>query len=113
MVKAYFYRGRTYGNAKDYGQAISDFTKVIELKPDHTEAYTWRGIHLGELKHYQHAIKDFDKAIELEPCNGRLYFYRGNAYQQFTPGRPGLGRFKNRCKVRRPPGTRVSHALWD
>ena len=22
--KAYFYRGRTYGNAKDYGQAISD-----------------------------------------------------------------------------------------
>ena len=83
----------------DYGQAISDYTKVIELKPDHTEAYTWRGIDLGELTYYQQAIDDFDKAIELEPENGKLYFFRGNANQRFTKGNQGWEDLKTAARL--------------
>ena len=42
----------------NYQQAIKDFNKVIELKPDDAEAYYNRGASYGNLGNEQQAIAD-------------------------------------------------------
>ena len=60
-------------------EAIADYNKAIELKPDLAEAYSNRGVAKSKLGHVEEAIADFDKAIELEPGYTAAYNNRGNA----------------------------------
>ena len=67
------------------GEAISDFTKVIEKNPKFAPAYYYRGrvySKIGESDHsqYDNAISDFTKAIELDPKYKEAYEERANAY---------------------------------
>ncbi len=48
-----------------YQQAIKDFTKAIELKPDFALAYSSRGTTYGMLGNYKLAIEDFKVAARL------------------------------------------------
>jgi tetratricopeptide (TPR) repeat protein len=51
----------------DYNQAISEFTRAIELKPDYAEAYKGRGDTYYRQKEYDKAIADWEQAIKLDP----------------------------------------------
>ena len=53
MTKAYFSRGLSQINLKDYNGAISDYTKLIELDPNEAEAYKNRAIS----KYYTNDLK--------------------------------------------------------
>ena len=53
MTKAYFSRGLSQINLKDYNGAISDYTKAIELDPNEAEAYKNRAIS----KYYTNDLK--------------------------------------------------------
>lgn len=65
----------------DYQGALADYTKAIELKPDHARAYYNRGGTKADLKDYQGALADYLKAIELKPdYRGEYYKNRGSAY---------------------------------
>ena len=44
LTKAYYNRGNAYASKGDFDQAIDDYTKAIELKPDLVDAYHNRGI---------------------------------------------------------------------
>ncbi|OFL94316.1 tetratricopeptide repeat protein [Fusobacterium sp. HMSC073F01] len=52
---------------KLYEEAISDFTKAIELDSEFIFAYHKRGIAKYKLKNYIGANSDFKKANELNP----------------------------------------------
>ena len=62
-------------------EAIANYTKAIELKPDYGEAYTNRGAAYLLKKLYDKAITDSSKAIELNPTNDSAYQNRGRAYR--------------------------------
>ena len=68
--------------------AIADYDKAIQLKPDLADAYSNRGNAKGRLERYEDAITDFDKAIQLEPDMAEAYSNRGNA-------KGGLGRYED------------------
>jgi tetratricopeptide (TPR) repeat protein len=80
--KVYLVRGRTYIVEKNNQQAISDFSKVIELDPQNPEPYKFRGIAFSLIGNSEMSIKDFDKAIEMNPSEADLYNLRGHAYLQ-------------------------------
>ena len=75
--EAYYYRGCAKVNAMKYDEAIEDFEKAVELKPDYADAY----FNLGRTYYMKH---DEDKACE----NYKLA-------EQY--GRPNLEDFLKRC----------------
>lgn len=75
--EAYYYRGCARLNAMKYDEAIADFEKAIELKPDYADAY----FNLGRTYYIKH---DEDKACE--------YYKLAEKY-----GRPNLEDYLRRC----------------
>ncbi|MHC4663970.1 MAG: tetratricopeptide repeat protein [Planctomycetota bacterium] len=59
--------------------AIKDYTKVIELKPEWANGYLGRGVAWERAGDFDRAISDYTKVIELDPNNEQAYFNRGNA----------------------------------
>jgi tetratricopeptide (TPR) repeat protein len=78
--KDYVKRGTDYYNKGQYGQAIADLTKAIELDPQSIEAYYRRGLAYFKKGQYDEAIADITKVIELDPTQGSAYYLRGTAY---------------------------------
>lgn len=75
--EAYYYRGCAKVNAKKYKEAVADFEKAIELKPDYADAY----FNLGRT---YIMMNDKDKACE--------YYKLAAQY-----GRPNLDDYLKRC----------------
>jgi tetratricopeptide (TPR) repeat protein len=76
----YANRGATYLKQGQYQQAISDYSRAIELDPKNAVTYSNRGGGYFELGKYQEAVADHTKAIELDPNQGGYYTSRGNSY---------------------------------
>ena len=66
---------------KLYDDAITHYTKAIDLKYDLIEAYNNRGNAYYGIGDFSAAIDDFNKAIELDPEDAGAYNNRGNAYR--------------------------------
>ncbi len=73
----YFKRGVEKQNKGDSYGAISDFTKAIEINPQHADAYYNRGNAKHKLEDYDGAISDYTKAIEINPQDADAYNNRG------------------------------------
>ena len=66
----------------EYGKAIADYNKAIELDPNHASAYYNRGCAYGEIGAYDKAVADYNKAIELNPNDSWAYYNRGLAHSK-------------------------------
>ena len=75
--EAYYYRGCAKVNASKHREAIADFEKAVELKPDYADAY----FNLGRT---YYMLNDEDKACE--------YYQLAAKY-----GRPNLEDYLKRC----------------
>jgi tetratricopeptide (TPR) repeat protein len=65
-----------------YEQALSDFTKVIELDPDDPEAYYERGFTYLRLNNWEEAIADYDRSIALDHGDAATFYNRACAHAQ-------------------------------
>ena len=79
---AYFRRGFAYVEKGNSSQAITDFTKTLELNPDSAAAYFYRGQTYDKKDDLDLAIADFTKALELDPDSAAAYFFRGRTYNK-------------------------------
>jgi tetratricopeptide (TPR) repeat protein len=73
-------RGFDYCQIGHYDQAISDFTRAIEINPRLAHAYNNRGAAYLYKGQYDQAILDLSKAIEINPWLAHAYNNRGWAY---------------------------------
>jgi tetratricopeptide (TPR) repeat protein len=87
---AYYSRGLAYAKGGDWGKAIANYTKTIELKPDYGPVYFSRGYCYLQLKDYDKAIANIKKAIDLGVSDKQnaietlavAYYSRGFAYDK-------------------------------
>ena len=77
---AYYNQGRAYGQKGQYDQAISDYSKAIEIDPKFATAYNNRGIAYRQKGQYDQAISDYNKALEINSTDAWAYSSRGVAY---------------------------------
>jgi tetratricopeptide (TPR) repeat protein len=75
-------RGCTYGSQGNYGQALSEFNRAVELNPAYALAYHWRGVAYERLGDYPRALIEFHQAIALDPEQAEFYVGRGDAYRK-------------------------------
>ena len=70
--EAFYNRGNSKGDLKDYKGAIADYTKAIEIDPDYAAAYNNR----GNVKYSLglNSCKDYSKSCELGYQIGCKYF---------------------------------------
>jgi tetratricopeptide (TPR) repeat protein len=69
-------RGNAYSVKGEFDQAISDYTKAIELNPKLDFAYSNRGNAYKDKGQFDEAITDYSRAIEL-------YNSQENAHELF------------------------------
>jgi tetratricopeptide (TPR) repeat protein len=77
---AYNNRGVAYNAAGMFDLAISDYDKVLEIKPKYIEAYNNRGIAYEGKGEYGRAISDFNRALGMNSEYAEAYYNRGNLY---------------------------------
>jgi tetratricopeptide (TPR) repeat protein len=78
-LELYRARGSAKFRSKDYEGAISDFNKVIELKPD-AQYYTFRGMIQLQKGDLDKAIADFNISIEKSPSGVNSHALKGVAH---------------------------------
>ena len=66
MYIGYFNRGTAHRRAGDFDQAVGDFSKVLELKPDFARAYEARGMTEDDRGNRDKALADIDEAIKRD-----------------------------------------------
>ncbi len=64
-AEQFYNSGTLKFNNKQFADAMLDFNKAIEFKPDFEKAYFNRGLTKIELLLAKSAIQDFNKSIEL------------------------------------------------
>lgn len=105
-------RGVVKSEQQKYDEAIEDFTKVTQMKPDYTLAYVQRGAANWEMRRWDLAKQDFLKANELSPDDANSNWILGLLALQlndFETGWPlyekrwSSSRFKSRRLVTQKP----------
>jgi len=82
LSQAYYLRGYLEFQVNSLENAIRDYTKYLELKPNNVKALLDRGFIFTKQTQYNRAFNDFNKAIELNPDNPRSYYLRAVAFQE-------------------------------
>ncbi|MEP6705825.1 MAG: tetratricopeptide repeat protein, partial [Acidobacteriota bacterium] len=91
-----FYQTRADQNAGkgEFGLALADYNKSLELKADNAIAYLGRGKTHFNLKSYDLSVKDFDKAVELNPKDSAAFLNRGVALEKLGETRKAIGDYQ-------------------
>lgn len=76
----YVHRGMAYFAESRYEEALSDFSKSIELEPGNPRPYYLRGITYRMTQEYSEALKDFNTAISLDPFQFDFLYARAQVY---------------------------------
>lgn len=79
-AEAYFVRAEKYARRGRFYDAIGDYSKAIELDPEHLESYRKRAVARMNLKEYRMAISDQNTVLGKNPCYGKVYYDRGISY---------------------------------
>lgn len=103
-------QGDQEAGRKSYDQAIADYTRAIQLKPDFAEAYNNRGLAyaLKSKNQMQKAIADYGQAIRLRPAYAFAYNNRGVAYMASGHSEEALSDFNLAIQI--DPGFPQAHS---
>ena len=71
----YISRAKIYAELGDYGNAIADCMKGIELNPDSLSSYDTRGRIYFEMGDLDKAQRDFTKLAEIDPSSDDSWWY--------------------------------------
>lgn len=77
---AYLNRGVAFGDKRDFGRAIADFTTALSLDPRSVDAYLNRGMAHVATGQNDKALADYDAALTIKPDFADAYINRGSVF---------------------------------
>ena len=80
-INEWFEKGEKAYKAGNFQEAVTNFTKAIQIDPNDAMAYYNRGVAYADQKQYDRAIADYGKAIQIDPNYANAYNNRGIAYK--------------------------------
>ena len=82
LTASYYERGIAYYDKGEFGKAIKDYSRAIELAPKFTYAYNNRGNAHNAKGEYDKAIADYNCALEIDSSYTLPYYNRAVAYKR-------------------------------
>ena len=79
-ANAYSDQGDSFRKDGQYNEALAEYQKAIDLKPDYARAYFGRGHVYRHIKQYANAVIAFQQAIKLKPNYKEAYHGLGITY---------------------------------
>lgn len=79
---AYYNRGVSYFEMKEYPAALSDFIESLKLDSNNTDVYSRLGDTYMQMEHYNQAVKNYTKALSYLPEEPSLYISRGISFER-------------------------------
>ena len=73
-------KGNELIKAKDYKEAVTAYSRSLELNPDEPFTYANRAMAFLKLKNYGNVINDANDALRLKPGYLKAHHRRGKAY---------------------------------
>jgi len=98
-ARPYINRGWAYYNQGNFIQAMSDYTKAIEINPDLIYPYDDRGLIYARQGELTRAISEYNKAIAINPYYAKVYDDRGVTYLKQDHYLQALADFNKAIKV--------------
>ncbi len=74
------HRGMAYFSESKYKEALSDFSRTLELDSQAYKAAYYRGVVHSVLADYSSAVKDFELALEIHPYHFYSLYRRSQAF---------------------------------
>lgn len=81
LATMHYMRADLYGQTNKLNEALADYTKAIEIMPDHAAAFHDRATILALQKKFAEALDDLSRAQFLVPKSPLPYFNRGRVYE--------------------------------
>ncbi len=85
---------------KRYDEALADYNRALELRPDYPEALNNRGNTFDELERYDEALADYNRAIELRPDDPVKLKNRGTSYTKMERYDEALADFNKALELK-------------
>jgi len=95
----YYNRGVAYRKKGEYENAINDFEKAIDLKPDMFEAYKNIDYILSQKKEWSRIVAYWDRYVKEKPYDPEGYFERAGAYYHWGKEREAIDDATKACKL--------------
>jgi superkiller protein 3 len=76
----HLHRGEFLAQKGKIDEAITEFEKAIDMRPEYAAAYTSLGAAYGKKGMIYQSVSASKKAIELDPQNATAYYNLGNAF---------------------------------
>jgi small glutamine-rich tetratricopeptide repeat-containing protein alpha len=87
----YCNRGIAYSKLDKHDEAITDYSKCIELDPKYIKAYDRLGYTYLQQQKVNEAIETFNKGLEIDPTNQELQKHLVQAQEQAEDDMGGVG----------------------
>ena len=108
----FFYRASAYFDRGDYGKAVEDLDKFLELDPTDATAWTARGVALERLERYAESLSSHDKALELEPTNATAWYNRGVALERLERYAESLSSYDKALELDPTDASVLNNYAW-
>ena len=99
-AEGYNNSGIAYIKRNELEQAISSFSKAMELDPSYADAYCNRGVVYYFKGEYDRSLTDYNEAIELDPRHVVTYNNRGVAYSNEGEQEKAIGDFTRAIEIK-------------
>ena len=80
LVRMYHQKSRFHSIKERFEESIPEFSRTLEIDPDHQKALFLRGYAQHYLDNFEEALNDYTNILEKNPKNPSLHILIGEAY---------------------------------